>query len=137
MLTATLRAALWSPPTGREVKAVQSGVHWLAVRAPERVSELVLATLGEDSGAVVHDPFTRCAYWFIPLGSADGWPFAEGSGIHVLGKTTWVAVPPRDWVGVPGLRWARSTSVGLITDAVQLRDALASAIACAKAVSSL
>lgn len=135
MLTATFKAALWSPPTGRDVTTVQSGVRWLAVRAPERVSEIVLARLGEDSGAVVYDPFTRCAYWFISLGSADGWPFAEDTGIHVLSKTSWVAVPPRDWVGVPGLRWARHTSVGLLTNAGRLREALASALASDEAVS--
>ncbi|WP_309237762.1 hypothetical protein [Streptomyces albidus (ex Kaewkla and Franco 2022)] len=127
------RGALWDPPV-RDVKLVQCGVGWSAVRVPESVAELVLFFLGDSTGAVIHDPFTRCAYWLVPLGSADGW---ELPAVHVLGKSSWVAVPPGDWVGVPGLRWARSTSVGLVTDADQLRDALASAVACTKAVSSL
>lgn len=133
----SIKAALcgWSPPTGHEVTTVQAGTHWLAVRAPEAVAETALSFLGERTGSVILDPFTRCCYWLVPLGSADGFDLP---GVHVLGTCSWVAVPPREWLTVPGLRWAREWRAGqTLTDPAELRAALVTAASCDRAAVSM
>lgn len=130
MLTAPKVAPSTSSlPAGCGVELVQSGVRWDAVRAPESVGELVLAMLADDSGALVHDPFTRCVYWFVHLGSGNEWTFPETTGIQVLGNTSWVAIPPLAWIGIPGLRWARPAGgERFLTNPGQLHEALVGAV---------
>lgn len=137
MLT-SVRAAFctWAPPSGHDVKTVQAGVHWLAVRVPESTAETALSLLGDRTGSVIHDPFTRCCYWLVPLGtSADGWDLP---GVHVLGTCSWVAVPPRHWISTPGLRWAREWRTRqTLTEADDLRAALVTAASCNRAAVSM
>jgi len=80
------------PPSGLATGLTQAGVHWDAVRAPERIGKRVLAILGGTCGAVIHDPFTPCFYWLTPVGSAADWEFPKSSHVYALGRTSWLAV---------------------------------------------
>lgn len=114
-----------TPPSSLETGLIQAGVHWDAVRAPERIGKRVLALLGDSCGAVIHDPFTPCFYWLTPAGSATGWEFPGSTSVYALGRTSWLAVPPREFVGVPGLRWARPVEDGrMLTPPERLYAAL-------------
>lgn len=87
--------------------AVRVGDAWDAVRASDEIGIRALAALGERSGSVIGDAFTRSLYWLVPVGSAAGWPLP---GVQILSATPpgvirFVEVPPAGIVRGPGPHW--------------------------------
>lgn len=120
----------WTPPCGLDSELVQAGVQWDAVRAPAYLGDRVTARLGEDSGAVIFDPYAQRMYWLILPGMAASWVFPDISYVQVLGTASWVTVPPRDRECPPGPHWARPVTEGsALTDPSALHTALTAAVA--------
>jgi len=119
----------WTPPCGLDSELVQAGVQWDAVRAPAYLGDRVTARLGEDSGAVICDPYAQRMYWLILPGMAASWVFPDISYVQVLGTASWVAVPPRDRESPPGPHWAKPVTEGsALTDPSALHTALTAAV---------
>ncbi|MGH3309101.1 MAG: hypothetical protein ACRDP3_00670 [Streptomyces sp.] len=128
--THSTRAREWSPRSGLDTELVKASVWWDALRAPAYLGDRVLAQLGDECGAVIRDPYAHRLYWLISPGTAAGWHFPEVARVQVLGAASWVAVPPRDRVRLPGLHWARPVEDGrVLTDPDTLYATLTAVIA--------
>ncbi|MET7936978.1 hypothetical protein [Streptomyces sp. NPDC005322] len=107
---------------------VEVGPHWDAVRAPVPIGERALKLLSDATGAVIADYGSM--YWLIPPGRAQYWRrlrHVQALGAHHA-EVTYVGVPSATRTSGPGLHWRIPVGPGrYLTDAVQLRDALAKA----------
>ncbi|MEV4974469.1 hypothetical protein [Streptomyces scopuliridis] len=97
---------------------------WNAVTLPSVWGGHVLGILGIRSGAVLEDAFVRKTVWFIPPGSAAGWPETGALGLHVLTTGSHVTL-----AGPGGFRddlvWLRSPlTTSPLTDGGDLRAAI-------------
>lgn len=126
----TTRTEQWTPPCDG-VEMVQVGPYWDVLRAPVEIGERALELLGDASGAVIAD--YSLMYWLIPSGAAQYWRRLQRE-IHALGahgaEATYVGVPPTKWTEGPRLHWRIPVGPDrYLTDANQLREALARAVA--------
>lgn len=108
-------------PDDKNVAALRAGIHWDAVRVPAGLADQVLAVLGDRTGAVIEDRWSRAVCWLVPAGTADTWTAPHSVA---LGAACWVTVPgPR---ADTGHRWLRPvTHHGVLTGPRLLADALA------------
>lgn len=94
----------WRPPSDDVPWPVATGVHWDAVRVPDpAVAASVLDRLGRETGAVIADSRTGVRYWLVRPHAADSWPAM--TGVSVLGRDDFVAVPPIWKLQGPGPHW--------------------------------
>ncbi|GAA1264918.1 hypothetical protein [Streptomyces javensis] len=125
MAADSLKSQPWAPPSGADVRMVQVGPHWNAVRAPEALGERALGLLGGATGAVIAD--YNLMYWLILPGAAQHWRRIRE--VQTLGagrvETSYLGVPPVDRTSGPYLHWRVPLGPGrYLTDANRLREAL-------------
>jgi hypothetical protein len=113
-LTACPASPLWVPPTGLDAELVEAGVHWDAVKMPGYLGDRVLAALDEHAGAVIRDAYAHLVYFLIRPGAADDWRFPDEARVRVLGRGSWVGVPPAECFRSSGLCWARPVVNGRV-----------------------
>ncbi|GHD71265.1 hypothetical protein GCM10010317_079770 [Streptomyces mirabilis] len=80
----------WLPPEGT-LWHVQAGTHFDAVRTGRTLGAAALALLGDASGAVICDPWSRIYYFLTEPSSTTGWDVRETTA---CGAATYVVVPP-------------------------------------------
>lgn len=107
LTTHNLGTALLSLPSGMDVEVREAGVQWDAVCAPAYLGDRALAALDEDTGAVIRDPYNHLLYWLVRCGAADHWRFPEEAHLRILGRGSWVGVPPRERVRSAAAHWVR------------------------------
>lgn len=118
-----------SLPAGPDVQLRAAGVDWDAVCTPGRLGERVLAALDEDSGSTFRDRYNHLWYWLIPRGAADHWRLPDEAHVRILGRGSWVGVPPAQ-DHYAAARWVRLLDDRrlTVTDAGHLHAALQVAI---------
>lgn len=113
------------PPTLPTIAGYQlqaAGHTWDAIRVPHLPAQHVLARLGEDTGAVIDDPYQAVLYWFLSAGAARDWT-VPGTVPLALGQH--LVVPPADRLRGPGPHWRVSPTGGrFLTSAHRLRACL-------------
>ncbi|WP_230992603.1 hypothetical protein [Streptomyces endocoffeicus] len=129
MAADSLKSEPWAPPGGADVRMVQVGPHWDAVRAPEALGERALGLLGGATGAVIAD--YNLMYWLIRPGAAQHWQRIRQ--VQTLGtgrvETSYIGVPSIDRTSGPYLHWRVPLGPGrYLTDANRLREALVRAV---------
>lgn len=115
-------AVPWTPPKGTDSQMQPAGIAWDAVRATSRLARPALAALGDESGAVIRDPYSGDLYWLLPPGSAASWVPVPGVGTY--STTCYVEIPPRGRTGGPGPYWIRAPRGRFLTHPGVLRGAL-------------
>ncbi|GAA0937407.1 MULTISPECIES: hypothetical protein [Streptomyces violaceusniger group] len=129
MTADSLKSESWAPPSGADVRMVQVGPYWDAVRAPEALGARALGLLGGATGAVIAD--YNLMYWLIRPGAARHWRRIRQ--VQTLGtgrlETSYLGVPPVDRTSGPYLHWRVPLGPGrYLTDADRLREALVRAV---------
>lgn len=117
----------WLPPACKGARTLPAGRWWNAVEVDSLTANHVLGRLGLRSGPVVEDTIQGVARWLISPGSAAGWGLP---GVRVLGRGHYLTVPPAEWcagpwTGGPPIRWIAPPRGTCLTDATELRTALA------------
>ncbi|MFD7163577.1 hypothetical protein [Streptomyces violascens] len=77
-----------------------AGIDWDAIRVPRMLGLTALDILGPRSGAVMDDG--HALYWFLPLGTVDGWQVESTRPLTAGGSLT---VPPARRTQGPGPYW--------------------------------
>lgn len=114
----------WLPPMGT-VWHIEAGTHFDAIRAGQTLGRTALTLLGDASGAVICDPWSRIHYFLAKPSSTTGWNVRETT---VCGTATYIVVPPLDAKEMH-LHWAVPPLPDrLFTPAGQLRQALHAAV---------
>jgi hypothetical protein len=117
----------WIPPSGTDSQMQPTGIAWDVVRAPSRLARPALAALGDESGAVIRDPYNGDLYWLLPPGAGAEWePLPD---VTTYGTACYVEVPPIGRTGGPGPYWIREPRGRLFTHPATLHAALAAAVA--------
>lgn len=75
---------------------------WDVIRVPRQLGLAAMSILGTRAGAVVEDPMPGALYFFVPVGTADGWD-AENTRALPLGEQ--VPIPPLRRTSGPGPHW--------------------------------
>jgi hypothetical protein len=100
------------------------------VRVPGYLGDRVLAALDEHCGAVIRDPYAHLVYFLIRPGAAEDWVFPGEARVRVLGRGSWVGVPPAACFRSPALCWARPVVNGrVLTRSWRLHAAMQRVIA--------
>ncbi|MEU6376915.1 hypothetical protein [Streptomyces sp. NPDC046909] len=114
----------WLPPEGA-IWHVEAGTHFDAIRVGRTVGLAALSLLGDASGAVICDPWSRIHYFLTEPSSTTGWDVRETT---VCGAATYVVVPPLDAKEM-NLHWAvRPTTDRPFTPSDRLHQALQAAV---------
>jgi hypothetical protein len=117
----------WLPRTPGVVELLPCGEWWDAVRAPARIGAIAMEMLAGRSGPVLSSPLDSTMFWFITKGSAVRWDLP--CTIEVWGTACYVSVPSPT-PGTPRyMNWLTPPKGDCLTDAIELRDALAAAVA--------
>ncbi|MGW2566930.1 hypothetical protein [Streptomyces sp. NPDC001537] len=124
-MNAVVEAQLpWLPPEGT-IWHVEAGTHFDAVRVSRTLGIAALALLGDESGSVICDPWSRIQYFLAEPSSTSGWNLR---GTTACGAATYVVVPPLNSSEL-NLHWAvRPTPDRPFTPTDQLRKALKAAV---------
>ncbi|NLU75662.1 hypothetical protein HCC61_23905 [Streptomyces sp. HNM0575] len=56
---------------------------------------------------MIRDPYAHVLYWLIRPGAADGWRFPDEAHVRILGKGSYVVVPPVGCDRSTVVYWAR------------------------------
>ncbi|WP_370665390.1 hypothetical protein [Streptomyces sp. IBSBF 2507] len=75
---------------------------WDVIRVPRQLGLAAMSILGARAGAVVEDPMPGALYFFVPVGTAEGWE-AENTRAIVGGER--VPIPPVRRTSGPGPHW--------------------------------
>ncbi|MFC0600017.1 hypothetical protein [Streptomyces palmae] len=103
-----------------------AGRWWDAVRVPVSFGETAFRFLGGDTGAVIKDPYCARLYWLVRPQSAVGWTIPQ---VTVLGKGSYIGVPPWHRRKSCGLRWLTAPDRGRhLTEPKRLHAALTTAL---------
>jgi hypothetical protein len=107
------------------VRSTRCGVHFDAVRVAQWIGAYTLELLAGRSRGVIADRRDGVLYWLTRPGSAVGWDLP----VSVYRSACYVPVPSLAPRGARGVHWLVPPEGDGLTDPVELRDALAAAVA--------
>lgn len=77
---------------------------WDVIRVPRQLGLAAMSILGARAGAVVEDPMPSALYFFVPIGTAEGWDAQNTRAITITGGEQ-VPIPPLRRTSGPGPHW--------------------------------
>jgi len=95
------RVQPWAPHRDR-VELMACGGAWDAIKVPRFIGRGGLERLGDETGAVIEDPYGHVVYWLVLPGTADTWDLYR---VDRLGTASYLAVPPVERTEGPGVHW--------------------------------